>query len=144
LLTLAYATGMCRNELLHIWLKDIDRQRSVIKITGRGNKQREPPVPDGLFKSLEMYYRMWRPSVYLFEGPVPGKAYSASSMQKIIKDNAIKVGIKRTSLPMCSGTRFPHTCSNVASTSNGCNYCWGIIPDYPYREMLAAHRSKVI
>ena len=99
LLTLAYATGMRRNELLHIRLKDIDRQRSVIKITGRGNKQREPPVPDVLFKSLEMYYRMWRPSVYLFEGPVPGKAYSASSMQKIIKDNAIKVGIKKNISP---------------------------------------------
>jgi len=99
LLTLAYATGMRRAELLHIRLSDIDRRRSVIKITGKGNKQRELPVPDGLFKSLEKYYRRWRPSVYLFEGNIPGKAYSASSMQKIVKGNAVKAGIKKNISP---------------------------------------------
>lgn len=99
LLTLAYATGMRRNELLHIRLKDIDRQRSVIRVTGKGNKQRELPVPDKLFKSLEKYYRRWRPVVYLFEGAVPGKAYSAASMQKIVKDNAVKAGIKKNISP---------------------------------------------
>jgi len=99
LLTLAYATGMRRSELLHIRLKDIDRQRSVIKITGKGNKQRELPVPDELFKSLEKYYRRWRPAVYLFEGNIPGKAYSATSMQKIVKDSALKAGIKKNISP---------------------------------------------
>lgn len=99
LLTLAYATGMRRNELLHIRLKDIDRKRSVIKVTGKGNKQRELPLPDRLFKLLEEYYRKWRPKVYLFEGVVPGKAYSATSMQRIIKDNAVKAGIKKSISP---------------------------------------------
>ena len=99
LLILAYATGMRRSELLHIRLKDIDRQRSVIKITGKGNKQRELPVPDNLFESLEKYYRRWRPAVYLFEGSVPGKAYSASSLQKIVKDSALKAGIKKNISP---------------------------------------------
>lgn len=99
LLILAYATGMRRSELLHIRLTDIDRQRSVIKITGKGNKQRELPVPGRLFKSLEKYYRRWRPAVYLFEGPVPGKAYSASSMQKIVKGSALKAGIKKNISP---------------------------------------------
>ena len=90
---------MRRSELLHIRLKDIDRQRSVIKITGKGNKQRELPVPDRLFKSLEKYYRRWRPAVYLFEGPVPGKAYSASSMHQVVKSSALKAGIKKNISP---------------------------------------------
>lgn len=99
LLSLAYSTGMRRNELLHIRLKDIDRKRSVIKVNGKGNKQRELPVSHELFNSLETYYRGWHPRVYLFEGPVPGKAYSASSMQKIIKRTAEKVGIKKNISP---------------------------------------------
>lgn len=99
LLSLAYATGMRRNELLHIRLKDIDRLRGVIKITGKGNKQRELPISPGLFKSLGDYYRRWRPAVYLFEGAVPGKAYSSTSIQKIVKGSALKAGIKKNISP---------------------------------------------
>lgn len=99
LLTLAYATGVRRNELLNITLKDIDRKREVIKITGKGNKQREVLLSPTLLHLLERYYRKYRPSVFLFEGHVPGKAYSAGSMTKIVKRATIKAGIKKKISP---------------------------------------------
>jgi len=99
LLIFAYATGVRRNELLNIAIKDIDRKRGVIKIMGKGNKQREVPLSPNLINLLEKYYRRYRPSVFLFEGYVPGKSYSAGSMTKIVKDASAKVGIKKNISP---------------------------------------------
>ena len=95
LITLTYATGMRRNEVLNIRLKDIDRKRKIVKITGKGNKQREIPLSDNLLALLTDYYKRYLPSVFLFEGNIPGKAYSAASMAKIVKDAAAKAAIKK-------------------------------------------------
>ena len=99
LLTLMYATGIRRNELLNITLKDIDRHRGVIKIAGKGKRQREVPLSSNLLHLLEEYYRRYRPSVFLFEGYAPGKAYSARSVEKIVKCATLKAGIKKNISP---------------------------------------------
>ena len=99
LLTLIYATGIRRNEVLNITLKDIDRKRRVIKIAGKGKKQREVPLSSNLLNLLEEYYRKYRPSVFLFEGHVSGKAYSAASVAKIVKCAAVKADIKKNIFP---------------------------------------------
>jgi len=99
ILTLAYATGVRRNELLSIRLKDIDRERGLIKIQGKGNKQREVPLSDNLLCLVEEYYKRYRPSVYLFEGNVLGRAYSESSMANVVKKAALKSGIKKNVSP---------------------------------------------
>ena len=99
LLSLAYATGIRRNELLSIKLSDIDRQRGVIKIAGKGNKQREVPMSKNLFSLVEEYYRLYHSTVFLFEGTVPKKAYSASSMTNVVKKAALKAGIKKNISP---------------------------------------------
>lgn len=99
LLKLAYVTGMRRNEILHARLHDIDRQRKLIKIKGKGNKQREIPLSDELIEALIEYYHRYKPSVYIFEGNIPGKAYSASSMVNIIKKAANKSSIKKNISP---------------------------------------------
>lgn len=99
LLNLAYATGLRRNELLTMRTRHIDRSRGVIKITGKGNKQREVPLPESVLRMLEVYYRAYRPKVFLFEGHVQGKAYSATSLSRIIKINAARAGIKKNISP---------------------------------------------
>jgi len=99
LLNLGYATGLRRSELLNIQPKNIDRKRSVIRITGKGNKQREVPLPASVLQMLEVYFRAYRPKRYLFEGFVPGKAYSPTSLTKIIKANAARAGIKKNISP---------------------------------------------
>lgn len=95
ILTLAYTTGIRRSELLSITLKDIDRQRGVIKIMGKGSKQREVPVSRKILLSLTEYYKRYQPSVFLFEGNIPGTPYSATSMASIVKDATLKAGINK-------------------------------------------------
>lgn len=100
LLTLAYSTGLRRAEVLNLTLKDIDSSRSVIRvIKGKGNKSREVPIPSSLIQQLRQYYKYYHPKTYLFEGFKPGKPYSATSIEKIVKTAAIKAGIKKNVYP---------------------------------------------
>jgi integrase/recombinase XerD len=100
ILTLAYVTGIRRAELLNLKLKDVDSSRGVVRIIhGKGNKSREVPVPKILISHLREYYKYYRPGTYLFEGGIPGKPYSATSMHNIIKKAAKKAGIKKEVSP---------------------------------------------
>jgi len=100
LLALAYSTGLRRAEILNLTLKDIDSSRNVIRvIKGKGNKSREVPAPETLIEELRQYYKSYHPKTYLFEGYKPGKPYSATSIEKIVKTAAIKAGIKKDVYP---------------------------------------------
>ncbi len=100
LLTLAYATGLRRAEVLNLTLKNIDSSRSVIRvIKGKGNKSREVPASGLLIQQLRQYYKYYHPKTYLFEGYKPGIPYSATSIGKIVKTAAIKAGIKKDVSP---------------------------------------------
>lgn len=100
ILSVAYATGMRRAELIGLALKHIDSSRSVVRvIKGKGNKSREVPASTNLIGQLRNYYKYYRPKTYLFEGSKPGTPYSASSIQKIVKSAAAKAGIKKEISP---------------------------------------------
>jgi len=100
LVSLAYATGMRRNEVLQVRLEDIDSSRNIIIVKhGKGNKQREIPVNNTLLKILRDYYKKYRPSKFLFEGYRPNMPYSASSFGNILRRAAIKAKINKRVTP---------------------------------------------
>jgi integrase/recombinase XerD len=100
ILKLAYSTGLRRAELLSLQLKDIDSARCVVRIIkGKGNKSREVPVPQQLIEELRQYYKSFQPKTYLFEGYKPGKPYSPTSIEKIVKNAAARAGIKKNMYP---------------------------------------------
>ena len=99
IIALLYSSGMRRDELIHLQLKDIDSKRMVIRINlGKGNKSRDVMLAQNTLKLLRAYYKIHfpKPNKYVFEGGgKPGKPYSASSVSKIVKRAAQKVGIKK-------------------------------------------------
>lgn len=99
LLTLAYTTGIRRNELLGLTFKDIDRHRKVIRIKGKGNKDRDVFMPDQLLSLIESYYREYRPSCFLFESYRKGVRYSERSFEVVVKKAAQQAGIKKNIHP---------------------------------------------
>ena len=100
ILKLAYSTGLRRAELLALQLKHIDSARCVVRvIKGKGNKSREVPIPQQLIEELRQYYKSFRPKTYLFEGYRPGKPYSPTSIEKIVKNAAVRAGIKKNMYP---------------------------------------------
>lgn len=96
MLSLIYACGLRRSELLNLKPVDIDSQRGVLLIRqSKGKKDRIVPVSEKLVGILREYYKRYKPERYLFEGQVKGEQYSASSMQKVLKEACIKAGIRK-------------------------------------------------
>jgi integrase/recombinase XerC len=50
-----YATGMRRSELINLSIKNIDLSNSLIKILGKGNKERLMPIPQELAQLIKSY-----------------------------------------------------------------------------------------
>ena len=83
-LTLIYACGLRRSELISLRLKDLDsKRRTVTIVNGKGQKDRVLPVSEKLMKMIIRYYKMYRPSTYLIEGQFKGSNYSETSLEKI-------------------------------------------------------------
>ena len=52
-----YSTGMRRAELCGLKVSDFDTARQVFRVTGKGDKTREIPVPDRICKELLLYLK---------------------------------------------------------------------------------------
>jgi integrase/recombinase XerD len=68
-LTLIYACGLRRGELINLQLKHLDSKRFTLTvINGKGQKDRVLPVSKKLMDMIIRYYRMYKPKIYLIEG----------------------------------------------------------------------------
>lgn len=86
MLSLIYACGLRRSELLNLTLKDVDSSRNVLIIRqAKGRKDRIVNIPASLIEDLRDYYRLYKPKKYLFEGLQPGSQYSPSSIEAVLK-----------------------------------------------------------
>lgn len=99
IIALLYSSGVRRGEMIHLKLEDIDSKRMLIRINlGKGNKSREVILSQKTLQILRSYYQSMhpRPQTYVFEaGYAPGKPYSSSSINKVIKQAALRAGIKK-------------------------------------------------
>ena len=91
-----YACGLRRSEILNLRPSDIDSERGLIIIRqGKGRRDRVVPLPGKLLESLRSYYRAYRPQTWLFEGQGRNNRYSPASLAKVLKNAALKTGIKK-------------------------------------------------
>lgn len=99
IVSLLYSAGLRRSELLNLKLEDIDSERMLISVkAAKGNKDRMTVLSPTLLKELRAYYKEYRPKSFLFEGP-RNKAYTASSVLKIISNAAWRAGIPKKVTP---------------------------------------------
>jgi integrase/recombinase XerD len=95
-LTLIYACGLRRGELLNLKPADVDSKRGLLIIRqAKGRKDRVAPLPEKIIEILREYYLEYRPVNWLFEGQVKGKKYSAQSLQKALKKTLLLAKIKK-------------------------------------------------
>lgn len=96
MLSLIYACGLRRSELLNLKPTDIDSKRGVLLIKqAKGRKDRITPIPGKLVEQLRDYYKAYRPLTWLFEGQKKGVRYSEKSLENVLKQALVKAGIKR-------------------------------------------------
>jgi integrase/recombinase XerD len=67
MLMTCYGCGLRVSELVRLRLRDIDGERSVLRIEqGKGNKDRLVTIPTTLLERLRHYWQRYRPTHYLF------------------------------------------------------------------------------
>lgn len=96
MLSLTYACGLRRSEVLNLKPCDILSDRYLLRVNqSKGNKDRIVPISDSIIKMLRTYYKAYKPKTWLFEGQKSGKKYSPTSIQEVLKKSVKKAGIKK-------------------------------------------------
>src|SRR5690554_1376051 len=96
MLSLTYACGLRRSEVLNLKPCDILSDRYLLRVNqSKGNKDRIVPISDKTIKMLRTYYKAYKPKTWLFEGQKAGKKYSPTSIQEVLKKSVKKAGIKK-------------------------------------------------
>ena len=91
-----YSTGLRAGELQKLKLTDIDSDRLQIKINkGKGAKDRYVQIPAILINVLRYYYKICRPTIYLFNGKKKGNYISVSAIRWAIKQSKKKMKIHK-------------------------------------------------
>jgi integrase/recombinase XerD len=95
ILSLVYACGMRIGEALALKMNAIDSARGFIHIKhAKGAKDRYVPLSDKTLVMLRLYYALYKPKTYLFEG-LESQAYSQESCRKILKKAVEATNIKK-------------------------------------------------
>jgi integrase/recombinase XerD len=96
MLSLIYACGLRRSELLNLSLKDIHSDRNLLIINqSKGKKDRVVPISDKLILLLREYYLQYKPKKWLFEGQLPFSQYSERSLELVLKKSVTIANIKK-------------------------------------------------
>lgn len=98
ILKLMYGCGLRRDEVCSLKTEDVNIDRELIFVKGKGSKYR--PVNPGkkLIEDIKGYVEFAKPFEYFIEGQNKGK-YSGTSIAKIVERLSEKAGIKRNVTP---------------------------------------------
>jgi integrase/recombinase XerD len=96
MLSLIYACGLRRSELLHLHISDVDSKRGVLLVRqSKGKKDRIIPIGPRIIELLREYYKIYRPKTWLFEGQESGHMYSEKSLESVMKQAVSRTNIKK-------------------------------------------------
>ena len=105
MIELLYATGLRVSELCQVQLSDLDQESGLIRVTGKGNKQRIVPVGNQALKAVAEYLAgprgkllRGRGSPYLFV-TARGTRMTRQAFWKLLAGHGKKVGIFRRLSP---------------------------------------------
>ena len=96
MLSLIYSCGLRCGELLALKPVNIDSKRNIVLLkNSKGKKDRIAPLSPKILEMLREYYKLYKPTNYLFEGQKPGTSYDARSLQSVLKQALQKAGISK-------------------------------------------------
>ena len=75
--------------------RDFKLKETDIELISKGKKDRVIPLSSKILGMLREYYKVFKPSQFLFEGQIQGEMYDERSLQNVLKQNLIKANIKK-------------------------------------------------
>lgn len=95
-----YAAGLRLGEVIHLQIPDIDSKAMQIHVReGKGRKDRNVILSPRLLGSLRDYYRVYRPSLWLFYGREKDRQLAPWSVQRLVASAARRAGISKSVSP---------------------------------------------
>ncbi|MBQ9407315.1 MAG: site-specific tyrosine recombinase XerD [Desulfovibrio sp.] len=103
MLELLYAAGLRVSELCMLCVPDLDLQRGLVRVFGKGSKERLVPLHNAMLGLLTDYLRLWRQQFaptgkQLFVNR-RGQALTRQYVWKMVKKYALQAGICRAISP---------------------------------------------
>ena len=96
MLSIIYACGLRCSEVLNLQFCDIQTERGLLMIrNSKGKKDRIVPISLKVIEMLRDYYKIYKPTKWLFEGNTDGEQYSARSLQSALHRSVDKTTIKK-------------------------------------------------
>jgi site-specific recombinase XerD len=108
---LAYGSGLRSAEITHLKVTDIESDQMRILIQhGKGDRARYAMLPQTTLETLREYWKVHRPTDWLFEAPMKGGAYLGSTLNDAFKTAVRKSGVTKKgtihTLRHCFATHF--------------------------------------
>ena len=96
MLTTCYGCGLRVSELVALKVRDIDSERHLLRIEqGKGAKDRQVILSPSLLEKLRDYWRLYRPTDWLFVGHDPATALNPSTPQRVFTVVKRRAGIDK-------------------------------------------------
>jgi len=95
LLMTIYSAGLRASEVLILKHEHIDSKRMLIKVTGKGGKQRYTLLSKKLLPELRQYYKSYRPKILLFPSQRKGKPLTYETIRLVYEKARKKAGVNR-------------------------------------------------
>jgi site-specific recombinase XerD len=95
-----YGAGLRISEVCPLEVPDLDTKRMIMRIRGKGNRERFVALPEQVLSTLRMYWRETRPKgPILFPGQQVGTCVSHDAVRANLKAAAVKAKVKKHVTP---------------------------------------------
>jgi integrase/recombinase XerD len=94
-----YAGGLRLGETCHLRVEDIDSQRMVIRVRGKGRKERLTVLSPRLLEVLRAYWRLAKPKDWLFPGYPPTRPVTVDTARNVFHRARTTAGLPQGYTP---------------------------------------------
>ena len=96
MIMLVYSAGLRVGEVIQLKSSDIDSQRGLITVRqGKGRKDRVTLLSGKALEYLRLYYKAYKPHIWLFPGANSDKPINVRSIQNVFEHACVKACIQK-------------------------------------------------
>jgi integrase/recombinase XerD len=89
-----YAAGLRLGEACHLRVEDVDSQRMVLRVrAGKGGRERLSLLSPRLLEVLRTYWRLAKPSIWLFPGATPARPVALDTARTVFHRARVEAGL---------------------------------------------------
>jgi integrase/recombinase XerD len=94
-----YGAGLRLGEGCQVRVEDIDSRRMVIRVCGKGNRERLTVLSPRLLEVLRAYWRLAKPSLWLFPGATPQSPVARDTARAVFHKARVAAGLHEAFTP---------------------------------------------